>query len=404
VPLRRLFWTPISIGPSHGRQTVWEKIHLGDGASFDAEELEARFADAAPSAGQREPTAAPPPRRPSRRRLLEEGRRRQVWCMLALMPDRPALLDAVASLDADVLEPDKVDLLLLNLPSQAEEAALEGARAAALGGGEAWDVPEDFLLALTAIPEYALRLQVWGFLNSFDAAFRRLAAGESALRAAACCLRGSASLERLLALVLHVGNYLNGGTARGRADGFELGTLVKVAQLRSAGGNTLLDFIVEQMERDSPGVLRDMFAPGNEFDRVECACKHKVGFLQEELSQLVGEAGALLRRLDTSASQQGDPLMRRRALMADRQCRLRELQARLDGWGAEYGELCAWFHAEAALRKATDEFFGVWGAFLADVRRALEKLDKQAASRRRSKRRSSLVRGAAQAAAAAPEG
>ena len=91
----------------------------------------------------------------------------------------------------------------------------------------------------------------------------------------------------LLGIVLYVGNYLNGGTPRGRADGFALDTLVLMRTvkmwlgkvlaleisypmapwmpwLRSQGdkAGTLVDYITGQMELVYPGDLHRVFAPG----------------------------------------------------------------------------------------------------------------------------------------------
>merc|ERR1719476_27612 len=129
------------------------------------------------------------------------------------------------------------------------------------------------MLTLVAVPEYALRIRVWAFLNACPCLLERLEAARVDVSRACELLRSSLGVQKLLALILYVGNYLNGGTARGRADGFDIDTLLKVgalkAQRRELDG-TLLDYIVRQMEKDCPGLLPEMFERGGEYDVVRC--------------------------------------------------------------------------------------------------------------------------------------
>ena len=90
--------------------------------------------------------------------LFDEKRRRQVWCMLALIPERDALPEGLTNLDDAIIDSGKVELLLSNLPSADEEAALRRAtETSLLGPNQVWDAAEEFMIRLTSIPEYRLR-------------------------------------------------------------------------------------------------------------------------------------------------------------------------------------------------------------------------------------------------------
>lgn len=57
-------------------------------------------------------------------------------------------------------------------------------------------------------------------------------------------LRACSNLKFVLSVVLFVGNYMNGGTNRGQADGFDLDALGRLDTSKSSmGGITLLQFI-----------------------------------------------------------------------------------------------------------------------------------------------------------------
>ena len=62
--------------------------------------------------------------------------------------------------------------------------------------------------------------------------------------------------RRLLELVLGLGNYLNGGTPRGRAHGFKLDSLVKLATIKSIDSKmTLLHYLAELVNKQEAELL-----------------------------------------------------------------------------------------------------------------------------------------------------
>lgn len=65
----------------------------------------------------------------------------------------------------------------------------------------------------------------------------------------------SEKLCRVLESILALGNFLNSGTGRGGAHGFKLEALAMLSTVKDAKGNTLLDYLIYMLERDSPGLL-----------------------------------------------------------------------------------------------------------------------------------------------------
>jgi len=394
IPLRKLFWTPIAL-ESNADSGVWGNIHRKGGANFDRDELEALFAqNGKAAAGARAAEKPKPKPKTVRKHLLEEQRRRQLWCMLAKMPEQEEMLKAVTDMHNEVLSPDAVHLLLSNLPNSTEEALLKAVvEAEEEIKTEDWEVPEEFLLKLVGIPEYALRVKVWAFLCSAEEALARMSMAEQSARAACECLRGSSRIEKLLAVALYVGNYLNGGTPRGCADGFELENLKKLAELKAAQQTqgTLLDFIVAQVEKDSPGMLRQIYSPGGEFEHVNQVFKINMTEMKEELCQLCNHARGHLRKFgDLVGSSAGSvdnvSLRKRQAELQSRVHQFEEMCTRFDDWEESYTQLCKWFRVDTKKKEtsATNEFFGLWEIFLSDVRKALSSLEKKQQQRERA--------------------
>ena len=66
----------------------------------------------------------------------------------------------------------------------------------------------------------------------------------------------STKLKTLLEIVLALGNYLNGGTFRGRAYGFKLEALTKLKDTKAADNQTtLLHYIVQLVSSKHPDIL-----------------------------------------------------------------------------------------------------------------------------------------------------
>eukprot|EP00913_Durusdinium_trenchii_P019259 g18101.t1 len=266
VQVKRLFWNSFRV--DSGRNTVWNEIDL-EGAPIDLkqlQQLEELFCD---EPGKRFASPSPEDRdRVKKIQVLDTQRRRQ-------------------SMDFTALDSEQVELLLINLPSDEEIKLLQRAKSEhTIDELHVWDQAEEFLLTFIEVPQFELRLRAWHFQNAFEERFQTLASALRCVSEGCQCVLTSTCIRHLLGIVLHVGNYLNGGTPRGRADGFALDTLllmrtVKMSQENKAG--TLVDYIVAQMERGHSGDLQKVFAPGGEFELLKAAARHKAQDLADEL-------------------------------------------------------------------------------------------------------------------------
>lgn len=407
MPMKKLFWSPINI-PAGGSGSIWDKIHSGE-VRFDTAELEALFAEAphldstpralrdrieskeAPGfAGDNSGEVFVPLKK---RRLLEEKRRRQLWFMLALMPEINRLLEAIQYLDDASLKPESVELLLSNLPVSQEEAMMRTASETVLEENEVWDVPEEFMIRLIALPAYATRIRVWEFLNSFNEKYETLLSAKRHVTLACDFLQDSPRVEKLLACTLYVGNYLNGGTARGRADGFDIEVLpnlgrLKASQKEPGQPGTLIDYIVQQVEKEHPNMLQDMYKAGMEFESVHTARKFKLAELRQEGQQLASLAEQYHTDM-MSECNDWSALQERREQLAGCIDTLKKLAAGFSQLANRYTNLCKWFHLDTDKLKSSDEFFGIWDVFLTEVHKALQTLERKRILAEKKRRRSS---------------
>ncbi|CAG7729368.1 unnamed protein product [Allacma fusca] len=108
------------------------------------------------------------------------------------------------------------------------------------------DKPDQFLYDLSRIPHYENRITCLTFQNTFFESLSTSEAKLSNLRLICEKLMSSNDLQRVFALILTYGNYMNGGNRdRGQADGFTLDILPKLRDVKSTDNTyTFLHFIV----------------------------------------------------------------------------------------------------------------------------------------------------------------
>ncbi|XP_046962040.1 formin-J-like isoform X2 [Vanessa cardui] len=119
------------------------------------------------------------------------------------------------------------------------------------------DKPEAFLYELSGIHNFAERISCFTFQAEFDDAVNTIMHKLDNLKHTCEFLMTSESLKQLFAIILAVGNYMNGGNCqRGQADGFGLEILSKLKDVKSKQSNvTLLHFIVRTYMRSCGGAL-----------------------------------------------------------------------------------------------------------------------------------------------------
>jgi len=102
------------------------------------------------------------------------------------------------------------------------------------------------------IPRLEERLKAFSVKRSFETKITTLKESLDVVSAAVAEAKNSKKFLGILELTLAVGNYINGGTNRGRAFGFKLDSLHKLADVKTNNGSNLLGYIVELIETKYP--------------------------------------------------------------------------------------------------------------------------------------------------------
>ncbi|XP_013179598.1 PREDICTED: formin-2 isoform X2 [Papilio xuthus] len=119
------------------------------------------------------------------------------------------------------------------------------------------DKPESFLHDLSGIPNFAERISCFMFQTEFEDGVNTTMHKLDNLKHTCEFLTTSEPLKQLFAIILTLGNYMNGGNGqRGQADGFGLEILAKLKDVKSKHSQvTLLHFIVRTYMRARGGAL-----------------------------------------------------------------------------------------------------------------------------------------------------
>lgn len=109
------------------------------------------------------------------------------------------------------------------------------------------DSPEIFLKRLSGIQHFTERIACLMFQTEYQDAISSVSSKLTNLRSLCEFMKNSSSLKKVMALILTLGNYMNGGNRmRGQADGFGLEILGKLKDVKSkVPGVTLLHYVVK---------------------------------------------------------------------------------------------------------------------------------------------------------------
>eukprot|EP00730_Choanoeca_flexa_P007783 TRINITY_DN12391_c3_g3_i5.p1 TRINITY_DN12391_c3_g3~~TRINITY_DN12391_c3_g3_i5.p1 ORF type:complete len:1162 (+),score=358.13 TRINITY_DN12391_c3_g3_i5:337-3822(+) len=208
--------------------------------------------------------------------------------------------EALLKVDADALTEPVINGLKANLPDKAELEGLELIKAEAKDEAST-HAADWYLIHLMDIPVLEERLGIMGALKTFDDDLRENVIEPAvALFDGAQLLKNSASFQKLLSVVLGMGNYMNVSNKNPMTLGFSIDFLPKLSDCKSTDQqHTLLDFLAEMVEF---GQLGDL-APINEQlgHVVHNATRVAPGMVEQslkELSSIVESVEKALEKLD----------------------------------------------------------------------------------------------------------
>uniref|UniRef100_A0A914CV06 FH2 domain-containing protein n=1 Tax=Acrobeloides nanus TaxID=290746 RepID=A0A914CV06_9BILA len=177
--------------------------------------------------------------------LLSSKRSMNIGIFLKQFKDIDNLLESITDGRNDLIDLERLKLLTTLLPDSEECATLRGYTGDINLLGQA----ECFLLKLLSINDYKIRIEAMLLREEFGCLIKNVTPQLETIISAGKELKSSQSLQKILLVLLHMGNYLNHGANTGNAVGFKLNSLWMIADLRATkgGGITLLHLIGQQL-------------------------------------------------------------------------------------------------------------------------------------------------------------
>uniref|UniRef100_A0A0P6J7Y2 Protein diaphanous homolog 3 isoform e n=1 Tax=Heterocephalus glaber TaxID=10181 RepID=A0A0P6J7Y2_HETGA len=156
--------------------------------------------------------------------------------------------------------------------------------------------PEQFTVVMSNVKRLRPRLSAILFKLQFEEQVNNIKPDIMAVSTACEEIKKSKSFSKLLELVLLMGNYMNAGSRNAQTFGFNLSSLCKLKDIKSADQKTtLLHFLVEICEEKYPDILNFV----DDLGHLDKASKVSVETLEKNLKQMGRQLQQLEKDLET---------------------------------------------------------------------------------------------------------
>ena len=381
VPMKGFHWRAFK-----ARQipnTVWTKVD-DERIELDQDELASLFCKNEPKA--KAPSSEKAAAKPKKISLISMKRANNVGIMLARFKiDPPALRKAILTLDPVVLTPDMVRALQMAIPQPEEVEVLN-----AFSGDRALLGPvEVFMFEMLSIPHLGQRLQAIETKLRFEAELLELEESIQIVADATEEVKNSDAFVKVLEVILAIGNYLNGGTSRGGAYGFQLDAILKLPATRATGKQTtLIHFLVSFLQTR----YREASTFFEGLKMSESAARVAMNDVTGKLNKLgarvsVVEKLVAQQREAGGGVEQGDCFVSVFAPFATRaSSRIESAKAELTATQAAFLEVATYF-GEKPKRTSVESFFGTVWDFCSLFEKAQADIERERLVAERNRRR-----------------
>lgn len=298
-------------------RTLWHQVHNNEccrgelNCEFDYDELETLFSNKVGG------TKGPAKEKKKEAIILIDGKKFQnLSIMLHKMPPLEQCDQAVKALDGDVLDQEKLEMLLAGVPTDEEKEEFEGNRKRVYPGytepkpEDEYEAAEKFYLMVINGLEFTKRCKAWMFTLEWDEAVVNAKRPIAKLQRAADAVLASKHLPYVMAIVLGFGNLLNYGHAqRGNAGAFNYNALSKLEVTKDVTGKVnLMQHLINSVNARRPeAIMLAEMPPEGELG--VCLLEGGAQTVKyDEMEKLVRELEGSLRKFKSQVKQVKDKL------------------------------------------------------------------------------------------------
>lgn len=248
-----------------------------------------------------------------------------------------------------------------------------------------WDKGEEYFLQLKDFGKLKQRLVVWQFKLDFHEKRDSVVNVQKYFEQAFDELRSSKYLKKIFGYILSIGNIMNGGTAKGQADGFYLDALSKVTTMKDNNGKNIMQNICEKFKNEDGEEFLNI---KNEFKHVYIVAAYNLKDEDTKIKEFKGnyeKAKGNFAQVEKllQPGQEPDPyIIKMREFLATAAKAVEEAEKKYEGIKTTYSKTCEFFLIDKSDDKYTSsmEFFKFFVQFVDQVIKNMPKEEKKRAA------------------------
>eukprot|EP01133_Synstelium_polycarpum_P016880 gene16880-20072_t len=256
--MKPLYWKRIILAPTSRTESLWDQVLE---PTINAKDFEDHFCQkkkvtTLEKSVDLDGDVAAAPEKIKLVSVVDLKKSNAIAFMLAKLPSGgvPALKTAVEKMDTSRLNKEVIKTLMNNVPTEEDFALIKSSEVPVAN----LDKPERWILDMQSLVKENLRerLRAWLFQLEFSDLHANIVSSVAALSTATADTRSCENLRRVLGVVLALGNHMNGGSARGQADGFSLEILDNLSTTKDIDNKqTLLEYVARVALDKYPKVI-----------------------------------------------------------------------------------------------------------------------------------------------------
>ena len=371
--MKALFWEVI---PSRDiKDTIWDELD-DTKIKLNLDKFEEKFSQVKKEA--KKESEKKKTTKVEKKSFLEPDRARMINIVLnKIRIDALDISDAIEQYDLKILSQDICDLLLPIMPNDAEIKEIANFQGDPL---KDLAICDQFILIISSIIGYKERIKSILFKYNYVDDYLIIIKEIKRVFKVFKFIKEDKNLQRLLEVMLALGNYMNGGSFRGGAFGYTLASLVKFADTKS-NGYTFIDYVVKFIyEKLKEKKIFDILKYLRKFDKLQYQSIVE-GVKQMEnrwkdvqsLKEIIVEKKEDLLEEDKSESFLS-------SFYNDAEGKIKEIKEKLDKIDNDYLDIAKYF-GETAEKFTLIQFIDTFRKFSKDLIEAeknyREKLEKQ---------------------------
>ena len=181
---------------------------------------------------------------PQKKQYFTPEESKNVQMSLPKFPRPETLYEAVTTYQEGLVTHDQLATLARVWPPDSNPAELANME---LGENEIWDRAEAYMIQILEPSDLIHRLKAWNFVNGYAEDKVFMDGFIKQIAQLFVFIEDTEVVYKVMGMALAIGNIMNGGTPKGRSDGYELKVVGKFASTKGNDGKTMLAFILTEL-------------------------------------------------------------------------------------------------------------------------------------------------------------